>query len=152
MWYKISNAAHEARRSSGFLGKPYEPNAIVKNDIEYLLMLRKPGGYRKASEEQRAASRLTRSEHAQWFRAFWSDVPGRATKDHPAAFPVEIPRRLIRMFSFVGDTVLDPFLGTGSTTIAAAQCDRNSLGVEIDGAYVSMARARLESLTAEFCE
>jgi site-specific DNA-methyltransferase (adenine-specific) len=146
LWHKISNAKHEARRGSSFLGKPFEPNAIVKNDIEYILMLRKPGGYRKPSEDQRARSRLTAAEHARWFRAFWSDVPGKAARGHPAPFPVEIPRRLIRMFSFVGDTVLDPFLGTGTTSIAAAQVGRHSIGVELNPGFVDIARSRLEAL------
>ena len=131
-------------RRSTPLGAPYEPNAIIKNDVEYILMLRKPGGYRRPTEEQRRDSRLTKEEHATWFRAFWSDVPGESTRHHPAPFPEELALRLVRMFSFAGDTVLDPFMGTGTTLLAASRCGRNSIGVEIEAGYVKMAKTRLE--------
>jgi len=144
LWHKIANASYEVENGSSFLGKPYEPNAIIKNDVEYILMLRKPGGYRRPTDEQRRESRLSKEEHAAWFRAFWSDVPGESTRHHPAPFPDELAFRLVRMFSFMGDTVLDPFMGTGTTLQAAARCGRNSIGVEIEAAYVKMAKARLE--------
>ena len=144
LWHKIANASYEVENGSGFLGKPYEPNAIIKNDVEYILMLRKPGGYRRPTEEQRRDSRLTKEEHATWFRAFWSDVPGESTRHHPAPFPEELALRLVRMFSFAGDTVLDPFMGTGTTLLAASRCGRNSIGVEIEAGYVKMAKTRLE--------
>lgn len=142
-WHKIANASYEVENGSSFLGKPYEPNAIIKNDVEYILMLRKPGGYRQPTEEQRHLSKLTKEEHSEWFRSFWSDLPGESTRDHPAPFPVELAHRLIRMFSFVGDTVLDPFMGLGSTALAAARCNRNSIGVEIEPAYFKKIKARL---------
>jgi len=145
LWYKIANASYEVENGSSFLGKPYEPNAIVKNDVEYILMLRKPGGYRQPTEEQRQLSRLTKEEHAEWFRSFWADLPGESTRDHPAPYPVELAYRLVRMFSFVGDTVLDPFMGMGTTALAAARCHRNSTGVEIEPSYLKKARARLEA-------
>lgn len=144
LWYKIANASYEVENGSSFLGKPYEPNAIVKNDVEYILMLRKPGGYRQPTEEQRRLSKLTKEEHAGWFRSFWADLPGESTRHHPAPFPVELAHRLVRMFSFVGDTILDPFMGTGSTILAAARCGRNSIGVEIEPGYVKKAKSRLE--------
>src|SRR5262249_53586351 len=145
--HKIANASYEVENGSSFLGKPYEPNAIIKNDVEYILMLRKPGGYRQPTEEQRALSKLNKDEHAEWFRAFWSDVPGESTRDHPAPSPEELAYRLVRMFSFVGDTVLDPFMGTGTTLLAASRCARNAIGVEIEPAYVEYARKRLEKRT-----
>ena len=67
-WYKISNASYEVENGSSFLGKPYEPNAIIKNDVEFILMLRKPGGYRQPTEEQREGSRLTKEEYQMWFQ------------------------------------------------------------------------------------
>lgn len=143
LWHKIANASYEVENGSSFLGKPYEPNAIIKNDTEYILMLRKPGGYRKPTEEQRQRSRLTKEKHARWFRSIWTDVPGASTRDHPAPFPVELAYRLVRMFSFVGDTVLDPFLGTGSTTIAAIRAERNSIGNELDPHYFALAEANV---------
>jgi len=142
-WYKIANATYEVENGSSFLGKPYEPNAIIKNDIEFILMLRKPGGYRQPSEEQRKASRLSKDEHQEWFQQVWN-LNGESTKYHPAPFPEELAYRLVRMFSFAGDTVLDPFMGTGTTLLAAARCGRNSIGVEIEPAYVKMAKERLE--------
>jgi modification methylase len=145
LWHKIANANYEVENGSSFLGKPYEPNAILKNDMEYILMLRKPGGYRKPTEEQRDQSRLGKDEYAKWFRSFWSDVTGESTKHHPAPFPVEVAYRLVRMFSFVGDTILDPFMGTASTLIAASRCERNSIGIEIDPGYFRQAKARMNA-------
>ena len=143
LWHKIANASYEVENGSAFLGKPYEPNAIVKNDIEYILMLRKAGGYRKPTDEQRRRSKLSKEEHGRWFRSMWTDVPGASTRDHPAPFPVELVYRLVRMFSFVEDTVLDPFVGTGSTAIAAIRAERNSIGNELDPTYFQLAETYL---------
>ena len=145
LWYKISNAAYEVENgSAGFLGKPYEPNAIIKNDVEFILMLRKPGGYRQPTDEQREASRLTKEEHHDWFQQVWT-LTGESTRQHPAPFPEELGYRLVRMFSFTGDTVLDPFMGLGTTIVAAMKCERNSIGVEIDPGYFAKAKARVAS-------
>lgn len=144
IWHKIANAAYEVENGSpGFLGKPYEPNAVIKNDIEYILMQRKPGGYRQPDLHTRLLSLISAEQHGAWFRQIWSDVTGASTRDHPAPFPLELALRLVRMFSFVGDTVLDPFLGTGTTTVAAGLCGRNSVGVEIDPHYLELARKRI---------
>jgi len=142
-WYKIANMATEVEGSSYFLGKPYEPNAVIKSDIEYILLLRKGGDYRHPTAEQRAASVIEKELYHKWFRQIWTDVAGASLKNHPAPFPVEIASRLIRMFSFVGDTVLDPFLGTGTTTVAAIESGRNSVGFEIDPSYIDLVTARL---------
>jgi modification methylase len=150
-WYKIANAKYEVENGSGFLGKPYEPNAIFKNDVEFILMLRKPGGYRQPTEEQRASSRLTKKEHQEWFQQIWN-LNGASTREHPAPFPLELAYRLVRMFSFVGDTVLDPFMGTGTTLLAAARCGRNSIGVEIEPSYVRKARTRLTDELSDLFE
>jgi site-specific DNA-methyltransferase (adenine-specific) len=147
-WYKISNAQYEVENGSSFLGKPYEPNAIIKNDVEFILMLRKPGGYRQPTEEQRDASRLTKDEHHDWFQQVWT-MPGVSTRQHPAPYPLEVAYRLVRMFSFAGDTVLDPFAGTGTTLLAASLCGRNGIGVEVNDSYFLKAKARLESETEE---
>jgi site-specific DNA-methyltransferase (adenine-specific) len=149
LWHKIANASYEIENGSSFLGKPYEPNAIIKNDVEYILMFRKPGGYRKPTEEQRRRSRLAKDEHAKWFRAIWTDVPGASTRDHPAPFPVELAYRLVRMFSFAGDTVLDPFVGSGTTLIAAMRAERNSIGSEITPSYFGLAEKRLRQEVAQ---
>ncbi len=146
-WYKISNAQYEVENGSSFLGKPYEPNAIIKNDVEFILMLRKPGGYRQPTEDQRAASRLTKEEHQKWFQQIWT-LTGESTREHPAPYPVELAYRLVRMFSFVGDTVLDPFMGLGTTLVAALRGQRNSFGIEIEPSYFRKARARLNTEAA----
>lgn len=134
IWHKISNANYEVSNGSTFLGKPYEPNAIIKNDIEFILMQRKPGGYRQPTERQRKLSMIPKKKFSEWFQQIWT-LTGASTKPHPAPFPLELAKRLIRMFSFWGDTVLDPFSGTGTTMLAAIQEDRNSIGVEIDPKY-----------------
>ena len=152
VWNKIANVAHEVDRGrggGGFLGKPYEPNAVIKNDIEFILMQRKPGGYRRPSPAARVLSVLSSAFFRQCFRQVWTDIAGASTKGHPAPFPVELAERLIRMFSFVGDTVLDPFNGTGSTQVAAAACGRNSVGIEVDPVYLGMAEDRLAKGTQD---
>jgi len=142
IWHKISNAVFEANTSSKFLGKPYEPNAIVKNDIEFILMQRKPGGYRQPTDEQRRLSMIPKECFNEWFRQIWT-LTGASTKEHPAPFPFELANRLIRMFSFQGDTVLDPFCGSGTTMLAAMKCGRNSIGIEIDPDYCRMSMRRV---------
>lgn len=143
-WHKIANASYEVENGSSFLGKPFEPNAIIKNDVEYILMLRKPGSYRKPTEEQRRASKLSKEDHARLFKTFWTDLPGASTREHPAPFPIELAHRIVRMFSFVGDTVLDPFCGTGSTALGALKAGRNSICNEIDPHYFELSKRRLE--------
>ncbi len=150
LWYKIANAVTEVEGNGApFLGKPYEPNSIVKNDVEYILQLRKPGGYRNPTSEQRTLSLIDKEDHARWFRAIWTDIPGSSRdRGHPAPYPVELAYRLIRMFSFVGDTVLDPFLGTGTTTEAAIRAFRSSVGYEVERKYFQVVRRRFEQLEA----
>ncbi|XVJ60234.1 MAG: site-specific DNA-methyltransferase [Tepidisphaera sp.] len=144
IWHKISNASYEAEGGGGgFLGKPYEPNAVIKNDIEFILMQRKPGGYRSPTKKERLLSIVPSTNYQLWFRQIWNDLTGASTGKHPAPYPAELAERLIRMFSFVGDTVLDPFMGTGSTNVAAARWGRHSIGTEIDPSYLDMARRRM---------
>ena len=127
---------------SKFLGKPYEPNAIIKNDIEFILMQRKPGGYRQPTEQQRNLSRIPKDKFDKWFQQFWT-ITGASTREHPAPFPFELASRLVQMFSFTGDTVLDPFCGTATTMLAALKHGRNSIGVELDTQYCKLAGSRL---------
>lgn len=143
-WQKISNVAMEVRgNGSTFLGKPYEPNAIIKNDVEYILLFRKPGSYRHPTQEQRDLSLIEKHDHRKWFQQVWCDIPGEVQRRHPAPFPLEIARRLIGMFSFVGDTVFDPFSGLGTTTIAAMQMYRSSISFELEPDYVLLAKNRI---------
>lgn len=148
IWHKIANAVYEATgNGGGFLGKPYEPNAVIKNDIEFILMERKPGGYRSPSLATRILSVIPADQHKAWFQQIWTGVTGASTKDHPAPYPLQLAERLIRMFSFVGDTVLDPFMGTGTTNVAAAKWGRNSIGIEVDANYFEMAANRIDRET-----
>lgn len=150
IWHKVSNANYEADGSGGgFLGKPYEPNGVIKNDIEYVLMQRKPGGYRSPTRRERLLSIISAEDHPVWFRQIWSDITGASTAGHPAPFPIPFAERLIRMFSFVGDTVLDPFMGSGTTNVAAARWGRNSVGVELDPDYYAMAQKRLKPFDSD---
>jgi site-specific DNA-methyltransferase (adenine-specific) len=148
-WQKIANGATEAEgNGAGFYGKPYQPGAIIKNDVEYILFLRKGGEYRSPSALQRALSMLSRGEMKTWMRSAWQDIKGESTrKGHPAPFPVELAERLIRMFSFAGDTVLDPFAGTGTTALAAIESGRSSISVEIEPKYLRIAEDRLKEAT-----
>jgi modification methylase len=148
IWHKISNAAYEVEGGSSFLGKPYEPNSVIKNDIEFILMERKPGGYRAPDISTKVLSVISAENHKKWFQQIWSGVTGASTRHHPAPYPLELAERLVRMFSFVGDTVLDPFIGTGTTTVASAKWGRNSIGFEIDPDYYKLAQKRISDETS----
>ena len=151
IWHKIANAKFEVENGSGgFLGKPYEPNAVIKNDIEFILMQRKPGGYRSPSVATRIMSVISAENHRTWFQQIWTGVTGASTRLHPAPYPLELAERLIRMFSFAGDTVLDPFMGTGTTNLAASLWGRNSIGSEVDSTYFNMASGRVIAGTTDF--
>lgn len=142
IWYKIGNARMEVENGSSFLGKPYEPNAVIKNDLEYILFQRKPGGYRTVSTATRVMSVIPAARHMEWFTQVWS-LGGASTREHPAPYPLGMIERLVRMFSFAGDTVMDPFTGTGTTNLAAANWGRNSIGWEVAEGYVDLAIKRL---------
>jgi site-specific DNA-methyltransferase (adenine-specific) len=148
IWHKIANASYEVKNGSKFLGKPYEPNAIIKNDMEFILMQRKPGGYRKPTTKQRDASRIEKGTFDRWFQQIWN-ITGASTKQHPAPYPLELATRLVRMFSFTEDTVLDPFCGSGTTMVAALRNGRDSIGIEIDPDYCRMAARYLKAETAD---
>ncbi|MBI2218519.1 MAG: site-specific DNA-methyltransferase [Candidatus Rokubacteria bacterium] len=145
IWHKIANAAFEVENGTAFLGKPYEPNAVIKNDIEFILMQRKPGGYRQPSDAVRLLSMIGEKRHRLWFNQILR-LHGASTRRHPAPYPVELVERLTRMFSFVNDTVLDPFSGTGTTSVAAARWGRHSIGFEIEPTYHRLAVERLNTV------
>jgi len=131
LWKKPTNKPN-AFLGSGFL----PPNAYVTLDCEYILLFRK-GRLRRlpAHDPGRSASRFSRAERDRWFSQIWDDVRGAPQRDgarRTAAFPLEIPERLVRMFSVIGETVLDPFAGTGTTLEAARRTGRNAVGVEWD--------------------
>jgi DNA modification methylase len=142
IWHKIANAQFEVEGGGGFLGKPYEPNAVIKNDVEYILFQRKPGGYRQPSLAARVLSVIPEHHHKVWFQQVWT-LTGASTKEHPAPYPLALAERLVRMFSFVGDVVLDPFAGTGTTNLAAQRWGRHSIAYEIEPSYFEMVSRRL---------
>ncbi len=149
LWFKIANGVTEAKgNGAGFYGKPYQPGAIIKNDVEYILLLRKGGEYRSPSPIQKALSMLTKDEMKSWLRSAWFDVRGESTRrGHPAPYPQILAERLIKLFSFAGDTILDPFVGTGTTSLAAVATGRSSIGNEIESAYLKIAEQRLRLAT-----
>ncbi len=146
LWHKVANGVTEAEgNGAGFYGKPYQPGSIVKNDIEYILFLRKGGEYRKIDPLQKALSMLTKQEMQSWLRSIWTDIRGASLrKGHPAPYPPMLAERLIKLFSFAGDTILDPFAGTGSTAVAAISTGRNSISIEIEPDYISIARQNIK--------
>ena len=121
---------------------PYPRNGIVKIDYESILLFRKPGKPPRVEAERKERSKLTAEEWKQYFSGHWN-FPGERQNKHLAMFPEELPRRLIKMFSFVDETVLDPFLGSGTTVLAAMNLDRNSIGYEINEAFLSVIREKL---------
>jgi len=145
IWYKIGNTGTESGDRSRFLGKPYEPGAVIENDVEYILLFRKPGGYRSPSDSQRLLSTIPADYHQTLFTQVWDDLPGARREDHPAPYPESLAERLVTMFSFVGDRILDPFGGTGTTGVAASRLGRDSLSVEISPEYVRSAENRLRN-------
>ncbi len=117
---------------------PYPPNGVVEIDFEYILLFKKPGKARAPSREIKQLSALTKEEWKAWFSGHW-DIGGARKDGHDAPFPAEIPRRLIRMFSFRGGTVLDPFMGRGTTANAALALGRNAVGYEIRAEFLRIA-------------
>ena len=119
---------------------PYPPNGIVEVDYEFIHIFKKPGRPRKVAREVKEASKLSKAEWKEYFAGHWR-FGGARQVGHEARFPEELPRRLIRMFTFAGDTVLDPFLGSGTTVKAALELGRNAVGYEINPAYLRQIRA-----------
>jgi site-specific DNA-methyltransferase (adenine-specific) len=123
---------------------PYPRNGIIKLDYEFILIFKKLGDPPKVCREIKEQSKLTTEEWNEYFYGHWNFAGERQDK-HLAMFPEELPKRLIRMFSFVGDTVLDPFLGSGTTCLAAKNLDRNSFGYEINKEFLPVIKAKINS-------
>jgi DNA modification methylase len=122
---------------------PYPRNGILKLDYEFILVFKKLGDSLKPTKEQKELSKMTAEEWNTFFAGHWN-FPGARQSGHIAMFPEELPRRLIKMFSFVGETVLDPFAGSGTTALAAKNTDRNSIGFEINSEFIPIIKEKLE--------
>jgi DNA modification methylase len=121
---------------------PYPPNGLVEIDYEFILIFKKPGKGRAVSKEIKEASKLTKEEWKEYYSGHWR-FGGAKQASHEAMFPEELPKRLIRMFTFVGDTVLDPFLGSGTTVKAALELGRNGVGYEIHQDFLGLIQEKL---------
>lgn len=122
---------------------PYPRNGILKLDYEFILIFKKQGQSLKINNEIKEKSKLTKEEWNQYFQGHWN-FSGARQDGHIAMFPEELPKRLIKMFSFVGDTVLDPFLGSGTTTLVAKNLERNSVGYEINPDFLLNIKNKIE--------
>jgi site-specific DNA-methyltransferase (adenine-specific) len=121
---------------------PYPRNGIIKLDYEFILIFKKSGESPKVSREIKEKSKLTKEEWNQYFTGHWN-FNGAKQDKHLAMFPEELPKRLIKMFSFVGDNILDPFLGSGTTALAAKNLGRNSIGYEINKKFLPVIREKI---------
>ena len=132
-------------------------NPVLRDVHEYILVFSKGSFARKKTGEHE--STISKEQFMEWTKSVWNMNPESAQKvGHPAPFPLELPYRLIQLYTFQGDIVLDPFMGSGTTAIAALKSGRHYLGYEIDTAYVKLAQDRIagfvekasgESLTLE---
>ena len=122
---------------------PYPRNGILKLDYEFILIFKKLGDAPKHTKEQKELSKMTAEEWNTFFAGHWN-FTGARQNGHIAMFPEELPRRLIKMFSFVGETILDPFAGSGTTSLAAKNLDRNSIGYEINSEFIPFIKEKLE--------
>jgi len=121
---------------------PYPPNGMVEIDYEYILIFKKPGKGKKIPKEIKKQSMLTKDEWKEYFYGHWY-FGGARQIEHEAMFPDELPKRCIKMFTFVGDTVLDPFLGSGTTVKAAMELNRNAIGYEINENFLNVIKEKL---------
>ncbi len=121
---------------------PYPPNGMIEIDYEFILIFKKPGKSEKIPKKIKEKSRLTKEEWKKYFYGHWY-FGGARQIEHEAMFPEELPKRLIRMYTFVGDTVLDPFLGSGTTVKAALNLSRNAIGYEINEKFLEVIKEKL---------
>lgn len=142
IWQKVTTT--NTTGGASIMGSfPYPRNGILKIDYEFILIFKKLGDPPKVGKEIKELSKLTTDEWNTYFAGHWNFAGERQDK-HLAMFPEELPRRLIRMFSFVGETVLDPFLGSGTTSLAAKNLSRNSIGYEVSPTFIPIIRNKLK--------
>jgi site-specific DNA-methyltransferase (adenine-specific) len=143
IWQKVTTT-HTTGGATVMGSFPFPRNGILKIDYEFILIFKKYGTPPKVTKEVKEQSKLTKEEWNQYFTGHWN-FAGEKQDKHLAMFPEELPGRLIKMFSFVGDTVLDPFLGSGTTTLAAKNLKRNSIGYEINGDFLPVIKDKLSA-------
>lgn len=141
IWQKVTttNTTGGATIMGSF---PYPRNGILKLDYEFILIFKKQGSSPKPTKEQKDLSIISTGDWNTYFSGHWC-FAGAKQEGHIAMFPEELPVRLIRMFAFVGDTVLDPFLGSGTTSVAARNLERNSIGYEINPEFIPIIKNKL---------
>ncbi|TGM58673.1 DNA-methyltransferase [Leptospira adleri] len=145
IWRKITST--KTSGGGSWMGSIYHPrDGYITYEHEYIMLFKKPGKPPKVTESQKELSKLPKEFRSKWFRGIWDDVYGERQNDHKAKFPLEIPERLIRMFSFAGETILDPFMGSGTTAEAAFLNNRNSVGIELNERYANLGKKRVESM------
>jgi len=141
IWKKVSTT--ETTGGGSWMGSTYYPkDGHVTYEHEYILLFRKRGDWSAPSQEAKEKSKLTKKQRSDWFRGHWELSPERQD-DHVAKFPIELPRRLIKMYSFYGETILDPFLGSGTTSLAAMTTGRDSIGVELNDDFLDIIQEKL---------
>jgi site-specific DNA-methyltransferase (adenine-specific) len=122
---------------------PYPRNGIIKLDYEFILIFKKQGNAPKPTSENKELSKMTTEEWNTYFNGHWNFAGAKQDGGHLAMFPEELPKRLIKMFAFVGDTVLDPFLGSGTTSLTSRILDRNSVGYEINPEFIPIIKEKI---------
>ncbi|HDH13483.1 MAG TPA: site-specific DNA-methyltransferase [Nitrospirae bacterium] len=150
IWQKVTttNTTGGATIMGSF---PYPRNGILKLDYEFILLFKKQGIPPKPTKEQKELSAMTKDEWNTYFSGHWY-FAGAKQDGHIAVFPEELPARLIKMFAFAGDTVLDPFLGSGTTSLAARNLCRNSIGYEINADFISIVKEKLNINQSDLAE
>lgn len=141
VWQKPTNM-HTTGGQKVMGSYPYPRNGIVKFDFEHILLFKKLGNAPLVNNSVRKQSVLTDEEWQRYFSSHWTFGGARQDR-HIAVFPEELPKRLIKMYSFVGDTVLDPFIGSGTTALAARNLGRNSIGYEINSNFLDYYREKV---------
>ena len=147
IWRKVSTT--NTTGGGSWMGSIYFPrDGHITYEHEYILLFKKLGTAPKVTKEQKEKSKLTKSQRSEWFRGIWT-IPPVKQDEHVAMFPVELPQRLIKMYSFYGETVLDPFLGSGTTSLAAALEGRNSIGYEINQDFIPIIKKKIDRIGSD---
>ncbi len=145
IWKKITTTNPSGGCS--WMGSIYYPrDGYITYEHEYIMLFKKQGKAPRPLKKAKELSRLPKEFRSKWFRGIWDDLPPARQDVHCAMFPEELPMRIIRMFSFAGDTVLDPFVGSGTTMVAAEKWHRSSIGIDINPAFISLVQTKVKNV------